>query len=84
MFKMGDDRGKAMRNILILGLLGCLIWFATAIIRLERFHYASQVGNCGWTAKDVIEYGKLQSCLEAKGSNRTSPLWDLAYGLGLI
>ena len=35
-----------IRNFVIVALIACLVWFGTAIVRLENFHYASTLGMC--------------------------------------
>eukprot|EP01036_Dinobryon_divergens_P041508 gene41508-55028_t len=56
-----------------------LVWFASAIIRLENYRYANSIGMCS-------EHGDLVKkslCLNEQ-ETRTSPLWHLAYALGLL
>ncbi len=70
-----------MKNLAIIALLAMLLWFGSAIIRLERYHYASMLGICERKARP----GQLeqQRCLNSI-ETRTGPLWHLAYGLGII
>ena len=67
-----------MKNgiIVLLGL--ALLWFGSAVIRLERYHYASMLGSCG--APNALDLVKRDMCLHRK-ETRTSPLWHLVYGL---
>ncbi len=70
-----------MKNLALAVLLAMVVWFGLAIIRLERYHYASMLGICERKAKP----GQLeqQRCLNTI-ETRTNPLWHLAYGLRLI
>ncbi len=70
-----------MRNVVIVILLAMLVWFGTAIIRLERYHYASTLGICGRKANPT--WLAQQDCL-ATIETRTGPVWHLAYGLRLV
>lgn len=67
----------------MVGLFGLLVWFGSAIIRLEQYHYASMLGVCGH-APDELAHLRQQICLTKRHNLRTSPAWDLAYGLGLL
>ena len=76
---------------IILGLsVGANLWFASNIIRLEKFHYSTQVGSC--SERTIIKDGKvirsydertMYSCLSQR-QPRTSELWNLVYGLKLL
>lgn len=68
-----------MKNILIFALVGLLIWFASVIVRLENYRYASSVGFCSEHA-DLVQKSR---CLN-ETETRTSPLWHLVYALGLL
>lgn len=70
-----------MKNLAIAILLAMLVWFGSAIIRLEQYHYASMLGICERQAKS--RQLEQQRCLSTT-ETRTSPLWHLAYGLRLI
>ena len=70
-----------MKNLAIALLLVMLVWFGSAIIRLERYHYASMLGICECKAKPT--WLEQQRCLDTI-ETRTSPLYHLAYGLRLI
>ena len=59
-------------------LLLLLIWFGVAIVRLENFHYAVQVGFCA----DVSASDR-SDCLDKK-ETRTSSLLYLLYGLKIL
>lgn len=79
---MGVDV-KDWRNVVIVGLLAMLVWFGSAVIRLEQYRYASMLQFCG-NAPDELERARQQACLSERKDLRTSPMWDLAYGLGLL
>lgn len=70
-------------KIAILILLALLIWFGSAIVRLENYHYAVQVGFCREFDKTVERYTEMEECLN-RTQTRTSPLWHLLYGLKMI
>ncbi|HKR16061.1 hypothetical protein [Rhizorhapis sp.] len=71
------------RNIVIVGLLACLVWFGSAIIRLEQFHYAAMLEACP-LMQNELDRVKWITCLERKKDLRASPLYDLAYGLDIL
>lgn len=62
-------------KIVIVILLVIIVYFSLAIIRLENYHYAVQVGFCLNT--NLEERGQ---CLN-KIETRTNPLYHLFYGL---
>jgi hypothetical protein len=76
---------------LFLGLsLVVNLWFATQIIRLEKFHYSTMTALCSEQiiskeGKMLRVYDELQmyQCLSTK-QPRTSELWNLVYGLNLL
>jgi len=66
------------KNYVILAVAGCLLWFGAAIVRLERYHYAAQIGMCADgdpAARDA--------CLN-RAETRTNWVYHLAYGLKLL
>jgi len=68
--------------IIVIIALILLFWFATAIIRLENYHYAVQVGFCDeFSTPDKLI--QKDECLD-KVQTRTSPIWNLFYGLGIL
>jgi hypothetical protein len=73
---------------LIISIVGNL-WLASAVIRLEKFHYSTMIGACSEQkiAGQVIirEYdsAKMYKCLE-EYEPRTSDLWNLLYGLRVL
>lgn len=69
------------KNLTIALLAGMLVWFGTAIIRLEQYHYASMLGMCG--PVDPMTLGKREQCLQ-KAETRTSPVYHLLYGLRVL
>ncbi|ODP36192.1 hypothetical protein [Sphingomonas turrisvirgatae] len=71
-----------MRNLTIAILLALLLWFGSAIIRLERYRYAAMLGMCDRHSGE-LRRAKREQCLE-NTETRTNPLWHLAYGLRLI
>ena len=73
------------------------LWFAISIIDLEQFRHAAELQLTGVgdsckiyeeTSKAEIyntdkKYRQVYLCLEDE-TNRTSPVWDLFYGIGLL
>lgn len=74
--------------LLIISLL-VNIWFSFVIIRLEKFHYSTQVGICSKQKlidkKILREYDELKmyECL-SNSEPRTSDWWNLVYGLKIL
>lgn len=68
--------------VIIILLLGLLFWFGAAIVRLENYHYAVQVGFCSEFSgpENLIQKDK---CLN-QVQTRTSPIWNLFYGLNIF
>jgi len=62
-------------KIVIVILLVIIVYFSLAIIRLENYHYAVQVGFCLGTNLEERD-----QCLN-KIETRTNPLYHLFYGL---
>jgi hypothetical protein len=71
-----------MKNLAIIALLAMLLWFGSAIIRLERYHYASMLGMCDQHA-GLAALPERDRCIE-RTETRTSPVYHLIYGLGLL
>jgi hypothetical protein len=69
------------KNVLIFALTVMLVWFGSAVIRLERYHYASMLGMCG--PLDPLTLAKRDVCL-TKAETRTSSVYHLLYGLGVL
>ena len=66
------------------------IWFSFVIIRLEKFHYSTQVGMCSEKIIDkdnhvIRQYQerKMYECL-INNQPRTSDWWNLVYGLKIL
>lgn len=79
----GGGNMETAKTITIGVMALIIIWFGTAIIRLEQYRYAAMLSMCG-EMESELDRVRLHMCLESKGSLRTSPLWDLVYGLDLI
>jgi hypothetical protein len=71
-----------VKNACLVASVVMLAWFASAIVRLERYHYASQLGMCDQYVGEVRR-GEREVCLK-NAEPRTNPLWDLAYGSRLL
>ena len=66
------------------------VWFSFTIIRLEKFHYSTQVGMCSERIIDkdnnvIRQYQerKMYECL-INNQPRTSDWWNLVYGLKIL
>jgi hypothetical protein len=69
-------------KIIIILLLILLAWFGSAIVRLENYHYASQISLCDeFLGLDNLI--KKDNCFDEK-ETRTNPFWHLLYGLKII
>jgi hypothetical protein len=69
------------KNIVIAALLLLALAMSAAVVRLENYHYGSQVGMCSeFKPADPLSNGKRHDCLHRQ-QTRTSPLWHLFYGL---
>lgn len=71
-----------MKNVALVVMAALLVWFATAIVQLERYHYAAMLGVCDRYAGELQRARREQRL--ATTETRTSPLYHLAYGLRLI
>lgn len=69
-----------MKNVIIVGLLGLLVWFGTVIIRLESYHYASQLGMCDAANSPPPDLLQRDKCLN-ETETRTGWYWHLYYAL---
>ncbi len=66
------------------------IWFGFSIVRLEKFHYSTQVGTCSERTIDsgnnpirIYNEKTMYGCL-IKVQPRTSDWWNLLYGLKVL
>ncbi len=66
------------KKLIIAILFLLLIWFGVAIVRLENYHYAVQVGFCMDSP-----FEQRDRCL-SNIETRTNSLWHLLYGLRII
>jgi hypothetical protein len=69
-----------IKNALIVGLLGIVIWFGVTIVRLEKYHYASQLGMCSEYGSDPQGLVTRDKCLD-EAETRTSWAWHLYYAM---
>ena len=78
-------------KVLVLLIISLLVnvWFSFVIIRLEKFHYSTQIGMCSEyiieNSKVIRKYDELKmyECL-SKQEPRTSDWWNLLYGLKIL
>jgi len=69
------------KNVVIAALLLCVLALSAAVVRLENYHYASQVGMCSeFPASDPLGNVGRHECLHQR-ETRTSALWHLFYGV---
>ena len=69
-----------MKNIVIAVLALLVVWLSLQVIRLERYHYASQIGVCAAAdPNDPNTSSKRNHCLNSS-ETRTNSLWHLWYG----
>ena len=70
--------------LVIAVLIIAVLLLARAVIRLENFHYASQIGLCSEQgvvyANNPMANHQRNVCLD-NIETRTSPLWHLYYGV---
>jgi hypothetical protein len=72
------------KNALIAVLLLIVLWFGSAIVRLENERYALSLDMCGTLKpEDVSKLTLREDCLRSV-ETRTSPMYHLLYGLKLI
>lgn len=64
-------------TVLVLLLLALLVWFGSALARVENERYAIQVGLCTFSPTDPPA---LFDCLE-KAETRTGWWWHIFYAL---
>ena len=73
-----------MKNFAIVIILGLLVWFASAITRLENERYALELGMCGnFDPAHPETLSKRRECLDHVRT-RTSAAYNLLYGLRII
>jgi hypothetical protein len=71
-------------KVIIIILLLLLVWFGSAIVRLENYHYAVQVGMCNEYGGDILQrFNEREDCIN-KTKTRTSFVWQLFYGLKIL
>ena len=74
-----------MKNVaIVLLLIAIIAWFAMAIVRLENERYAMELGMCGnFDSRHPEMIGARRGCLD-RVQTRTSPIYNLLYGLKLV
>ena len=60
------------KNIIIAAQLVLLVWFGSAIVRLENYHYASMLQMCG--EFDPLRVDEREKCLFSKQTRTKSHL----------
>lgn len=70
-----------VKNVLIAVLLVFVLALSAAVVRLENYHYGSQVGLCGeFPIANPLSNAQHHECLHRQ-QTRTNALWHLFYGL---
>ena len=73
-----------MKNALILFLAALLVWFGLSLARVENQRYALWLGTCPQHDSAQPEtLANREECL-AEAQTRTNPLYNVAYGLGIL
>jgi hypothetical protein len=75
-----------IKDLIIVCLVCLVVWLSSAVIRLENYHYANQVGMCDKEICNKVIKGvsanltERNRCFETV-QTRTHPLWHLYYAL---
>lgn len=69
-------------RIAIVVLVAVVVWFGAAVVRLESYRYAVQVGMCREFSGET-QVVEREACLR-KVETRTSFVWHLLYGIGVL
>ncbi len=77
-----NTKNHTFSLILVIVLLSIILWFGTAIVRLENYHYASQVGLCD-ELSGLENLVQKDQCLN-EAQTRTNFFWHLLYGLKIF
>ena len=73
-----------MKNALIVILFALLLWFGLSLARVENQRHALWLGTCPAHDPTQLEtLTKREECLD-KVQTRTSSLYNVAYGLGIL
>lgn len=73
-----------MKNLAIVGLLGLLVWFGAAVVRLENIRYANDLDMCAvFDPTQVASVTERWECLD-EVQTRTNFAWHLLYGLKVL
>lgn len=73
-----EEEGFSMRTLLLLSLV-LNVWLGFAVVRLENYHYANQLGMCANSASPQAAPTR-EICLNRQHT-RTSPWWHIYYAL---
>ncbi len=68
-----------MKDVLIVILLGLLVWFGSALVRVENERYALLLDMCPRPHNAALA---VPDCRDVR--TRTNWAWHLAYGLGIL
>ncbi len=71
---------KKYKAVVLIQLI-VIVWAVFTIIRLENERYALEIGMC--PPMSTPKYLSNPNCLKTI-QTRTSPLWHLAYALGVL
>jgi hypothetical protein len=67
----------SVSTVLVVSLIALLVWFGSALVRVENQRYALQVGLCTFSPTDPVV---LSDCLN-RAETRTGWWWHIFYAL---
>lgn len=69
-------------QVVVILLLVVIIWLSSAVVRLENYHYAVQIGLCE-EFSGAEKLAQKNECLN-NSETRTGFWWHLIYGLNIL
>jgi hypothetical protein len=70
---------RALYAAVLLSSLALNVAALSAVVRLEKYHYANSVGFCR-EVTNVVDRDRCLSGIET----RTNPIWHILYGLRIL
>ena len=67
-----------MKNAVIMLLSVLCVWLGASVVRLAKYHYGSMLQACG--KPDPLRLVQHDECFH-RAFTRSSPLWNLYYGM---
>ena len=79
---------RSLALVTIAALVIAVVVLGRAVVRLENYHYANQVGMCEkfevpGLRLDLKQYGAREDCLN-NTETRTHWFWHILYGTGML